>query len=98
MGWFRQLTFEHRRTFHLGFGPHQLLGRIFGFDHGSAKIPTALDVQAHLQSQAVGFAQSVFIKLPPLRTEKRRTMWDGRVSVLLRAAGIANQRAAESLL
>ncbi len=25
-------------------------------------------------------------------------MWDGRVSVLLRAAGIANQRAAESLL
>jgi len=80
-----------------GFAPGQLLGGVFRPDHWPAQIPAALDIQAHLQPQPVGFPQRMLVKLAPRGRKERGTVRHGIIAVLLRAAGIANQRAAETL-
>ena len=64
-------------------GPDQLLGGVLGRDHRAAEIPAALDVQAHLQSQPVGLAQGVLVKLAPLGREESRAVRHAVVAVLL---------------
>ncbi len=93
----RQRLIELRRAVRQRFRPRQLLGRVLGFDHRPAQIPAALDVQAHLQPQTVGLTQRVLVKLPPLGRKEGGAVRNAVVAVLLRPAGIADQRSSKAL-
>src|ERR1051326_2546975 len=92
-----QCAFNWRGPFNSRGGPNKLLRRVFGFDHGTAKIPTALDVETHFESEAIGFSEGVLVKLAPLRRKKSWTVRNGRIAILGSAACIADESAAEAL-
>ena len=78
------------------FRPGQLLGRVLGLDHRPAEVPAALDIQAHLQPQAIGLAQGVLVELAPFGREESGAVRHAVVAILLRPAGIADQRPAKA--
>ena len=92
----RQLLLILRRPAHLRLRPRQFLGRVVSGHHRAAQVPAALYIQAHLQAQAFGFPQSVPVKRAPFRRHECRPVRHLLVPVLLRAPGIADQRAAEA--
>ena len=86
-----------RRAGHAGFGPGQFLGGVLGGDNRSTKIPAALDVEAHFQTQTIGFTQRVSVKRAPLGGEECRAVFGADIAILAGAIGVADQRAAETL-
>ena len=88
---------EFLRPLRARLGPDQLFRRVLGLHHRAAEIPSALDVEAHLQPEPRRLAQRVLVKLAPGRREKSRAVRHLVVSILLRATRVAEERAAETL-
>ncbi len=64
---FRQPLLEHGRATGLRLRPDELLGGVFGGDHGTAQVPAALDVQAQFEAEPIGLAQRVLVKFGATR-------------------------------